>query len=123
MNVREACSLILNEAHGDDGIVVQIRMGNAPARDRIRPLVRAFQIACESYRDETTIDRHLASSAFLISDSMYANVASWQKSDRKWPVEFIENDIPMLNQAIQCFFLGTWTPLRDVNPGSNDKRA
>ena len=88
--------LVIREAAAEDGIVIEVRMGRDPGRERMKKLNSALEELDELLREEQTLDRRLAYSLYALSVYVDQTMNSWAEQGKAWPEEFVNHEVPTL---------------------------
>ena len=75
-------ALIFDESCAEDGIVIMIRMGQDPGRERVRRLNNALQELDELTRGQTVLDRRLAYALFGLAVYPDQETRSWTRAGK-----------------------------------------
>lgn len=101
--------LIFYESCAEDGIVIAIRMGQDPGRERMRRLNSVLQELDEITRGQTTLDRRLAYALFGLAVYPDQETRSWTRAGREWPRELISRELIELAIHVEGIFEGGLT--------------
>ena len=101
--------LVLHEATSMDGIVVLIRMGQDPGRDRMKRLIGALKELDEILRGQTVLDRRLAYAFWAIAFYTAQHVDSWVREGREWPPELANEEVIDVSTYVEYLFEGGLT--------------
>lgn len=101
--------LVLHEATSMDGIVVLIRMGQDPGRDRMQRLIGALKELDDILRGQTTLDRRLAYAFWALATYVEQNIHSWVREGRQWPPELANEELVDLLISVEYLFEGGLT--------------
>ena len=101
--------LVLREGTSLDGIVVLIRMGQDPGRDRMKRLIGALKELDEILRGQTMLDRRLAYAFWALASYTEQNIRSWTREGREWPPELANEELIDLFTGVEYLFEGGLT--------------
>ena len=99
MTPDEAIERVIFEGIDSDGMVVSVRAGSDPGRNRVNELFRALRIVEMNLRGDPVLDRKLAFALNGLTFHMSANVEHWQNC------EWIDDYVRILN-VIDSIFEG-----------------
>ena len=111
----QARQLILDEGSSTEGVVVLIRMGIDPGKDRMDQLLEALQLVFVDLSDQLEIDRELAYALFGLANHVEANINSWISQGKKWPDRLVDRELPELLMAVESIFCGEWLGMESDN--------
>ena len=98
--------LVIREAAAEDGIVIEVRMGRDPGRERMKKLTSALEELDQLLREEQTLDRRLAYSLYALSVYVDQNMNSWAEQGREWREEFVNDEVPTLVMYVEYLLEG-----------------
>jgi len=101
--------LVLREGTSLDGIVVLIRMGQDPGRDRMKRLIGALKELDKILRGRTTLDRRLAYAFWALATYVEQNIHSWAQEGRQWPPELASEELIDVLTYVEYLFEGGLT--------------
>lgn len=104
MDGATARALVLDESFGENGIVLLLRMGDDPGRQRMRRLLTALHVILEEWRGVATLDRAMAHALYSLAAEADAHVASWARQGRVWREELADDEIPNIMIAVESIF-------------------
>ena len=102
-------ALIFHESCAEDGIVIMIRMGQDPGRERMRRLNNALQELDELTRGQTVLDRRLAYALFGLAVYPDQETRSWTRAGREWPEDLVSREVIELGIHVENIFEGGLT--------------
>ena len=109
--------LVLHEATSVDGVLVLIRMGQDPGRDRMKRLIDALKGLDEMLRGQTTLDRRLAHAFWALAFYAQQDIDSWTREGRQWPPELANEEMISLLTYVEYLFEGGLTE-KEADPDS-----
>jgi hypothetical protein len=102
MNFAQAKSLIEHESM--EGVACTSRHGKYPDRTRVDEILEALRVIHDKLRGETTIDRKLAASLFVINDQVQGNMAGAWAKGIPIPEEFSGESYFEINELLYAIF-------------------
>lgn len=87
MNPEQALELVIFEGTHIDGMVVGVRSGDDPGRERVQKLYQALMIVERSLRGESSLDRNLAYALYGLTYHMDPTMKYWQ--DAEWFDDYV----------------------------------
>jgi hypothetical protein len=108
MRPRQAKQLILDEATGESGIVVDFRMGRDPGSERMRHLIRAIKVLFDRIEGQDKILREVAYSLYLLGTEVPTQIESWARNGATWREGLMDSDLVNLLEAVESLFRGEW---------------
>ncbi len=107
MTEQSAIDLILREATDIDGILVAVRMGNDPGRERVAALMDALETLYTHRRGQAGLERHLAYALFGIAFRLQGLLQS-ETPSRSWSPELIGVEQFRIGLAVEGIFADCW---------------
>jgi hypothetical protein len=101
--------LVINESCATDGIVILIRMGQDPGRERMKRLNAALKELDEFLQGQTTMDRRLAYAFWSLAHYVDQELRSWTRAGREWPAELTNEELIELLIYVDNLFEGGLT--------------
>ena len=101
--------LVFHESCAEDGIVIMLRMGQDPGRERMHRLNSALKELDELSRGQTTLDRRLAYALFALAVYPDQETRSWAHAGREWLRELVSQEVIELMIHVESIFEGGLT--------------
>lgn len=95
----QALKRVIFEGADSDGMVVEVRAGNNPGRERVNELFQALKTVEMNLRGDYVLDRKLAFALYGLTFHMSASLEGWEKC------EWIDDYVRILN-VIESIFEG-----------------
>ena len=101
--------LVIHESCALDGIVILIRIGQDPGRERMQRLNAALAELDEYLRGQITLDRRLAYAFWSLAHYVDQELQSWTRAGREWPAELTNEELMELQINVENLFEGGLT--------------
>lgn len=101
--------LVIHESCALDGVVILLRMGQDPGRERMQRLNAALEELDGYLRGQTTLDRRRAYAFWSIAHYVDQEIQSWIRAGREWPAELTNEELIELQIRVENLFEGGLT--------------
>jgi hypothetical protein len=108
MRPREAKQIILDEARSEDSIVVELRMGRDPGKERMGRLIEAIKVLFDRIEGQDKILRDVAAALYVLGTEVPAQIESWSRNGPTWRADLVDRELVNLLYAVESMFEGEW---------------
>jgi len=107
MTIDDAISLVFKEAFDEDGLVVELRSGADPGRDRVSRLLQALAVLFDSNQGNKVLERRLAGALFGIAYSIQT-ITGTPTPSKRWSTQFMNVERDQICSAVESIFYDQW---------------
>ncbi len=95
---------IISEGLSENGLVVDVRMGEEPDQKRVDDLKKALEVVAGESDLWANLDKELAAALHALSFHLAGLVEGWKAQGKKWDTNIVENDFPYIYELIDEIF-------------------